>query len=59
MIIDASSLGQLLLVAAIVGAAGFLLRRLGQIEDTLQSHGRKLVRIETRLNIVHNGEDDE
>ena len=55
MMIDADALGQLLLVAAIVGAAGLLLRRLGQIGDTLEAHGRKLVRIETRLNIVDNG----
>ena len=51
MIIDPDALALLLLGASIVGGVGLLLRRLGHITDQLDTHGRKLVRIETKLNI--------
>lgn len=51
MTIDPSALWFLLVGATIVGSAKALWSRLGTIEDTLQGHGRKLVRIETTLNI--------
>jgi len=51
VIIDPDALSLFLLGAAIVGGVGLLLRRLGQIGEQLDNHGRKLVRIETKLNI--------
>lgn len=51
MNIDTNALWFLLLGSAIIGAANMLIKRLGTIETTLDSHGRKLVRIEERLKI--------
>jgi hypothetical protein len=49
--LDLDALWFLLVGAVIVGSARALLSRLGSIEETLQSQGRKLVRIETVLSI--------
>ena len=51
MTVDVNALWMLLVSAAIVGAVKLLMTRLSDIEHTLDSHGRKLVRIETKLGV--------
>jgi hypothetical protein len=49
--VDVDALWMFLVSTAIVGAVGLLMGRLNMIEKTLENHGRKLVRIETKLNV--------
>jgi hypothetical protein len=51
MTVDVNALWMFLVSTAIVGAVGLLMGRLNMIEKTLENHGRKLVRIETKLNV--------
>jgi len=51
MTVDPNALWMLLISSAVIGAVKLLLNRLGEIEHTLDSHGRKLVRIETKLGV--------
>lgn len=57
MIIDINQLWLLLIVAVITGAGAALSNTLSSIRRTLNQHGQKLVRIETKLGIPdHNGD---
>lgn len=51
MTLDLNALWLFLVSVAIVGAIRVLLSRLDNIEHSLESHGRKLVRIETKLGV--------
>lgn len=51
MVLDVNALWFLLVGGAIFGAARMLLSRLDTIELTLERHGGKLIRIETKLGI--------
>jgi len=57
--IDPDALALFLIGAALVGAAGLLMRRLGRVQDVLEEHGYKLVRIETRLQLCDMANDAE
>lgn len=52
MTVNIDALWFLLVAASITGGAAMLLNRLSRIDHALEQHGRKLVRIETKLNIV-------
>ena len=51
MTVDVNALWMLLVSAGIIGAVKMLMNRLADIDHTLDSHGRKLVRIETKLGV--------
>ena len=51
MTLDLNALWLFLVGVAIVGAIRMLMARLDTIEHALESHGRKLVRIETKLGV--------
>jgi hypothetical protein len=57
MTVDLNALWFLLVGAAMIGAVGVLMKRLDTIETSLESHGRKLVRIETKLGIPDNNHE--
>lgn len=57
MTVDINQLWLLLLVAVITGTGAALANTLASIRRTLERHGQKLVRIETKLGIPdHNGD---
>ena len=51
MTLDLNALWLILVGGALVGSVKMLMTRLTDIEHTLDSHGRKLVRIETKLGV--------
>lgn len=60
MNVNLDALWFLLVGAAIVGGLRMLLKRMDDIELTLGKHGRKLIRIETKLGIPdRNGDENE
>lgn len=57
MTVDVNQLWLLLVVAVITGTGAALAGTLSNIRRTLEKHGQKLVRIETKLGIPdHNGD---
>ena len=57
MNLDVDALWLALVAAAVIGAAKLLATRLSEIDHKLQSHGLKLVRIETKLGIIDQNGD--
>lgn len=51
MTLDLNALWLLLVSGILVGSLKMLMNRLQDIERVLDSHGRKLVRIETKLGV--------